>query len=88
MVSVIVPIYNIETFLPHFLDSLLSQTYCDFVGILIDDGSTDNSGVIADEYALRDSRLKVYHQSNAGVSTARNKGIDYSRGGVSVLRRW
>ena len=80
MVSVIVPIYNIETFLPHFLDSLLSQTYCDFEGILIDDGSTDNSGVIADEYALKDSRLKVYHQSNAGVSTARNKGIDYSRG--------
>ena len=75
-ISIIVPIYNIEKFLPRCLDSIMSQTYRDLEIILVDDGSTDSSGKIADRYAKKDSRIKVIHQVNSGVSVARNQGLD------------
>ena len=80
LLSVIVPVYNVEAFLPKCLNSLLNQTYKDLEIILIDDGSTDNSGKICDEYAERDNRIKVIHQKNQGVSAARNVGLDLSTG--------
>lgn len=80
MISVIVPIYNIEQYLPRCLDSILMQTYSDLEILLIDDGSTDSSGHICDQYAQKDSRIKVYHQKNGGVAAARNKGLDMAQG--------
>ena len=75
-VSIIVPIYNTEKYLPRCIDSILGQTYKDFELLLIDDGSTDNSGKICDEYAEKDSRIRVFHKENGGVSSARNLGFD------------
>ncbi|MBO4662751.1 MAG: glycosyltransferase [Bacteroidaceae bacterium] len=80
MISVIVPIYNVEKYLPRALDSILSQTYKDWEAILVDDGSTDDSGKIADEYAARDRRFKVIHKPNGGQSEARNTGIEQVNG--------
>lgn len=80
MISVIVPVYNVEPYLRRCIDSILAQTYTDFELILVDDGSTDNCGVICDEYAIKDSRIRVFHQENAGVSAARNTGISAVRG--------
>lgn len=80
LLSVIVPIYNLNTFLPICLDSLIRQTYKNLEIILINDGSTDNSGEICNKYAERDSRIKVIHQNNQGVSAARNAGLDLSKG--------
>lgn len=80
MISVIVPIYNVELYLPTCLESILSQTYQDLEIILVDDGSPDNSGRICDEYAKKDSRISVIHQKNAGQSGARNTGLDMARG--------
>lgn len=74
-VSIIVPVYNTERFLPQCLDSILAQTYSDWECLLIDDGSTDNSGKICDEYSVKDGRFRVYHEENHGVSTARNIGL-------------
>lgn len=74
-ISVIVPIYNVEIYLHRCIDSILIQTFTDFELLLIDDGSTDSSGNICDEYALKDSRIRVFHQKNGGVSSARNKGL-------------
>lgn len=76
--SVIVPVYNVENYLEKCINSILNQTFSDFELLLIDDGSTDNSGKMCDEFALKDERIKVFHQSNGGQSVARNKGIDYS----------
>lgn len=76
-ISVIVPVYNTEKYLPRCIDSILAQTFTDFELILVDDGSTDNSGAICDEYAAKDSRIYVIHQENQGVSAARNAGIDW-----------
>lgn len=78
--SIIVPIYNIEVYLPSCLDSILEQDYQDYELLLINDGSTDKSGEIADDYASKDNRIKVYHQINAGVSAARNLGIEKAKG--------
>ena len=80
MISVIVPIYNVEQYLRRALDSILSQTHKDWEAILVDDGSTDNSGHIAEEYAARDQRFKVIHKPNGGLSDARNAGMDCIRG--------
>lgn len=78
MISVIVPIYNTEKYLPKCLDSLAAQTYPDVEFILIDDGSTDNSGAIAEKYT--DPRFRVFHTGNHGLSAARNFGIEKARG--------
>ena len=80
MISVIVPIYNVENYLKPCLDSILASTYQDFELILVDDGSTDNSGVICDEYAKHDRRIIVHHQGNSGVAEARNVGLKLSKG--------
>lgn len=80
MISVIVPVYNVEPYLHQCVDSILAQTYTDFELILVDDGSPDNCGAICDEYAEKDSRIRVIHQKNGGLSAARNAGIDAARG--------
>lgn len=79
-VSVLVPVYNAEPYLERCLDSILNQTYERFEVILIDDGSTDSSGEICDRYAARDSRCKVYHQENQGVTITREIGISKALG--------
>lgn len=79
-ISVIVPVYNVEQYLPRCIDSILAQTFTDFELLLIDDGSTDNSGKICDEYASKDSRIRVFHKENGGVSSARNLGLDNAEG--------
>lgn len=78
--SVIVPIYNLETCLPKCLDSILNQTYKDFELILIDDGSDDGSLTICRQYQKKDDRIRIFHQENGGVSSARNLGLDNARG--------
>ena len=78
--SVIVPVFNTEKYLNRCIDSILSQTFNDFELILIDDGSTDSSPIICDEYAKKDKRVRVFHKENGGVSRARNLGIDNSFG--------
>lgn len=80
MVSVIVPIYNMREYLPTCIESLLLQTWPDLEIILIDDGSTDGSAQLCDEYAARDSRVVVLHKANGGVSSARNAALDVMRG--------
>lgn len=80
MVSIIVPVYNAEKFLELCITSIINQSYNDIELILIDDGSTDNSGKICDEYALKDERITVFHCRNNGVSAARNIGLDNAKG--------
>ena len=77
LISVIVPVYNVEPFLRRCLDSILSQTFTDYELILIDDGSTDQSGTICDSYAANNPCIHVIHQENLGLSAARNVGLDY-----------
>ena len=79
-ISVVVPIYNVAQYLPECLHSIFIQSFRDFEIILVDDGSTDSSGQICDEWAERDSRICVIHQKNQGLSAARNLGIDMSTG--------
>ena len=79
-ISVIIPIYNNAAYLPQCLDSLLAQSFHDFEGILVDDGSTDGSATVCDDYQQKDSRLKVFHIQNHGVSYARNYGIEKATG--------
>lgn len=78
-VSVIVPVYKVEKYLPECIESVLAQTFTDFELILVDDGSPDNSGKICDAYAARDPRIRVFHKENGGVSSARNLGIKHAR---------
>ena len=80
LISVIVPIYNVEAYLPRCLDSIVNQTYQNLEIILVDDGSPDNCGAICDEYASRDSRIRVIRKENGGVSSARNAGLDVMQG--------
>lgn len=79
-ISIIVPVYNVEKYLRQCLDSIKSQTFQDWECILIDDGSKDNSGAICDEYQEHDSRFRVIHRDNGGVSAARNDGLIVSQG--------
>lgn len=79
-ISIIVPVYNVEQYLPRCIDSILNQSFADFELLLIDDGSKDKSGAICDEYAAKDSRITVFHKKNGGVSSARNVGLDNARG--------
>ena len=79
-ISVIVPVYNTEKYLQHCIDSVLAQTFTDFELILVDDGSTDSSPAICDEYAKKDIRVRVFHKENGGVSSARNVGIEKAEG--------
>ena len=79
-ISIIIPVYNVEKYLNKCLNSVIEQTYKNIEVILIDDGSTDNSGKICDEYAKNDIRIKIIHQQNGGVSTARNNGLEHATG--------
>lgn len=83
--SIIVPIYNVENYLTDCLDSILAQTYADFELLLINDGSTDTSGEIAEQYRERERRISLIHQQNAGQSVARNKGLQLARGEYIVF---
>ena len=80
IISIIIPVYNTESYLRECLDSVKNQSMSEIEIICVDDGSTDSSGAILDEYARQDKRFVVIHQPNAGQSAARNKGIDISRG--------
>ena len=80
LLSVIVPAYNVEEFLSRCLDSIIRQTYKNLEIILVDDGSRDNSGVICDQYAKKDIRIRVLHQKNQGLSDARNNGLALAKG--------
>ena len=80
LVTIIVPVYNAEAYLEKCIHSLLSQSYHKVEIVLVDDGSTDISGKIADEFAAQDSRIRLLHQSNSGVSIARNNGIGLAQG--------
>lgn len=80
LISVIVPVYNTQIYLSRCIESILSQSYGNIEVILIDDGSTDNSGSICDEYAQKDDRIIVIHKKNQGLSSARNQGINRSIG--------
>ena len=78
--SIIVPVYNVEKYLPTCIECILNQTFLDYELILIDDGSPDRCGKICDEYVQKDNRIQVLHQENAGVSAARNAGMKIAKG--------
>lgn len=79
-ITVIVPVYRVEAYLPRCLDSIVTQTFRDLEILLVDDGSPDRCGEICDEYAEKDSRIRVIHKENGGLSSARNAGLDIARG--------
>ena len=80
MISIIVPVYNVEKYLLQCIGSILEQTYSDYEVILVDDGSSDSSGVICDQVAVNNPRFFVIHQENSGLSAARNVGVDHAHG--------
>lgn len=80
LISVIIPVYNAESLVNRCIDSILNQTYTNWELLLINDGSTDDSGRICNEYSVRDNRIRVFHKKNGGVSSARNMGIDNAKG--------
>lgn len=80
MISVLVPVYNVEKYLRRCLDSILTQTYTDYEIVLVDDGSTDQSGAICDQYALEHSCIRVIHQKNAGLAEVRNVSMAHAKG--------
>ena len=82
LISIIVPVYNVENYLKKCIDSIIAQTYHNLEIILVNDGSTDLSGQICNECAKRDSRIQVYHKENGGLSSARNFGIEKSNGEI------
>lgn len=79
-VSVIIPVYKVERYIRQCIDSVLAQTFTDFELLLIDDGSPDGCPAICDEYAKKDTRIRVFHKQNGGLSSARNRGIDEAHG--------
>ena len=80
LISIIVPVYNAELYLSRCVESLLKQTYTNIEILLIDDGSPDSSGLLCDEFATKDKRIRVFHRENGGVSSARNLGLKYAKG--------
>lgn len=80
VVSIVAPVYNVAPYLSNFIDSVIGQTYTEWELLLVDDGSTDESGIICDNYALKDERIKVIHKSNGGVGSARNAGLKEMKG--------
>ncbi len=84
MIGVIVPVYNMDKYLRRCVDSILNQSLNNYETILVDDGSTDQSGMICDEYASKESRVHVIHQDNKGLSAARNAGIEYALNHCSI----
>lgn len=80
LISIIVPVFNVEDYIKECLESIIKQTYTNLEILIIDDGSTDTSGQICDNYAKKDKRIKVIHQQNLGLSASRNKGIKLSKG--------
>lgn len=85
LISIIVPVYNVENYIDKCLQSILNQSYENLEVLLIDDGSVDHSGEICDDYARMDKRIRVFHQINKGVSSARNKGLELSAGKYIVF---
>ncbi len=83
--SIIIPVYNVESFLPRCIDSVLKQCYCNYEIILIDDGSTDSSAAICDEYAARYDCCRVIHRKNSGVTASRNVGLSEAKGKYIVF---
>ncbi|MBU3840461.1 MAG: glycosyltransferase, partial [Candidatus Ruminococcus intestinipullorum] len=80
LISVIIPVYNVEKYIQSCIESIIDQTYKNIEIILVDDGSTDSSGKICDSYQVKDKRIKVIHKKNGGLSDARNAGITCSTG--------
>ena len=80
LVSVIIPVYNSKTYLRECIESATNQTYSNLEIILLNDGSTDDSGALCDSFAQEDSRIKVIHKENSGVSDTRNKGVEIANG--------
>ncbi len=80
LISIIVPVYNMMEYLPRCVESLLAQTYSNIEIILVDDGSTDGTGVLCDKLSKQDGRIKVFHKQNGGSSSARNLGISKAQG--------
>ena len=80
MISIVIPVYNAESYLDECVSSVISQTYQDWECILVDDGSTDGSADICDKWCAKDCRISVIHQENRGVLTARNQGIEKAKG--------
>lgn len=80
LITIIVPVYNVEKYVSHCIESILRQTYDNLQILLVDDGSTDKSGLICDEYAEKDKRITVIHKTNRGLSDARNVGLDNAKG--------
>ena len=85
LVSIIIPVYNAEHYLPFCLDSVKNQSWSNLQIILIDDGSTDSSPQICDLYASNDNRIIVRHQENGGIAKAQNAGLDLAKGDISLL---
>jgi glycosyltransferase involved in cell wall biosynthesis len=75
LISIITPVYNVEQYLPQCIESVINQTFQNWELLLIDDGSTDRSGIICDEYALKDERIRVLHKENSGQSDSRNMAL-------------
>lgn len=80
LISLIIPIYNVEKYLDKCIETIINQTYSNIEIILVDDGSTDASGEISDIWKEKDKRIKVIHKENGGLSSARNAGIDIAKG--------
>ena len=85
LISVIVPVYNVEQYLDQCIESIVNQTYRNLEIILVDDGSRDNSGKMCDKWAEKDNRIKVIHKENGGLSDARNVGIDMATRKVYII---
>ena len=80
LISIVAPVYNVSSYLPAFVDSIIGQSYPNWELLLVDDGSTDNSGTICEEYAKGDNRIRVFHKANGGVCSARNVGLREMKG--------